>query len=109
MGDGGRSTQNHVHNIEPDFIPGNFGVAGIVPCRAQHVAEFFGSNGTVGSSKLFGLPGLYFNENQRLLIPSNQIDFSRARLHPVISGHDNCIIKAPFRFTNSTPILELIK
>src|SRR5260370_4239643 len=82
-------TEDHGNDIESNFFPSDFGMAGILTSRAQQAELLLFPDRAVGRAVLVCLAGFHFDEYERILFPSNEIDFSAAGRHTVVTSHDH--------------------
>ena len=59
-----RAGQEHRHDVETGLVPGDLGMAGVIPGGAQHSPQLVRSDRPVGCAELVASPGLHFDEHQ---------------------------------------------
>src|SRR5260370_39760033 len=89
MDDGRWGTEDNVNDIEANFFPRDFGMAGILARGTQQAELLLVPDCPVGSAVLVCLAGFHFNEHERIFFPSDEIDFSAAGCHALVTSRDH--------------------
>ena len=76
-------------DVEADAVPGRFGFPGVFAGDAQQVGALIVADGALRRPEIGRFPRLYFDEDQRLAIPGDQVRFGVAGGKPIVAGDDD--------------------
>jgi hypothetical protein len=89
MGDRWRCCEDYINCIEADILPSDIGVAGEFPGSADQTRALLEANGAVGSAIVIGLPRFHLDEDQPIILPTDEIDFASAGGHAIVAGDND--------------------
>src|SRR5579864_6463453 len=89
VGDRWRSGKYDVDGIETDLLPKNIGLTGEFPGGADQARLLLLADGAIRSAVLIGLAGFDLDENELIILPTDQINFAGSGGHAIVAGDDD--------------------
>ncbi len=89
MRDRWRCCEDDINCIEADILPGDIGVPRKLAGGPDQTGALLEANGAVGSPIVIGLPRLHLDEDQPIILPTDEINFAGAGRHAVVAGDDD--------------------